>query len=86
MQTTDPDRRFHKGVSLTTGGIVVHRKGVPPLTVTVQEHDIKELRMVKRDLPDAEYACFSNDECKKKIEGVDVYPWREGLKQLFDIV
>lgn len=26
VQTTDPDRRFHNGVSLTIGGIVVHRK------------------------------------------------------------
>jgi|GEM_PF-45898 len=26
MQTTDPDRRFHNGVSLTIGGIVVYRK------------------------------------------------------------
>lgn len=72
--------------------LVVERPGKPLLFLeikskdNVQEHDIKELRMVKRDLPDAEYACFSNDECKKKIEGVDVYPWREGLKQLFDIV
>lgn len=72
--------------------LVVERPGKPLLFLeikskdNVQEYDLKELRMVKRDLPDAEYACFSNDEYKKKIDGVGVYPWREGLKQLFDIV
>lgn len=70
--------------------LVVERPGKPLLFIeikskdNVQEHDLKELRMLKRDLSNAEYVCFSNDIYKKSIEDIDVYPWREGLKYYFN--
>lgn len=69
--------------------LVVERPGKSLLFIeikskeNVQEHDLKELRMLRRDLPNAEYVCFSNDPHKKTIEGINVYPWKEGLEYHF---
>lgn len=69
--------------------LVVERPGKPLLFIeikskdTVQEHDLKELRMLKQDLHEAEFVCFSNDTHKKSIEGIDIYPWKKGLKHFF---
>lgn len=69
--------------------LVVERPGKPLLFIEIksknnaQEADIKEIRMLKQDLPEAHYVCFSNDEYKKTIDDIDIYPWREGLKHFF---
>lgn len=69
--------------------LVVERPGLPLLFIeikskgSVQEYDLKELRLLKKDLPDAEYVCFSNEKYVKNIDGIMVYPWAEGLQQFF---
>lgn len=69
--------------------LVVERPGLPLLFIeikskdNVQDHDLKELRLLKKDLLDAEYVCFSNEQYVKNIDGIMIYPWAEGLQQFF---
>ena len=69
--------------------LVVTREGKDVLFIeiksssNVKDYDLKALRMLKIDLPDAEFVCFSNDQRKKIIEDISVYPWQEGLRTYF---
>ena len=49
----------------------------------VMESDIKELKVIQKDFVDGEYVCFSNDQHKKVIDGIKIYPWQEGIKKYF---
>jgi uncharacterized protein len=69
--------------------LVVERPGHQLLFIeikskdNVSEYDLTELRTLKKDLPEAQYVCFSNELYKKSIDGILVYPWKEGLEQFF---
>ena len=69
--------------------LVITRPGKPLLFIeiksknNVQQQDIKELRLLKKDFPEAEYLCLSNDPYTKSIEDIKIYPWQIGLKYIF---
>ncbi|USO02542.1 MAG: ATP-binding protein [Alphaproteobacteria bacterium] len=90
-QYSDKDFRF--SYFMTKDGVeidlVVERPGQCTLFIemkskqTVDESDLKELRMISKDFKGGEFVCFSDDSYKKVINGIEVYPWREGIKKYF---
>jgi uncharacterized protein len=69
--------------------LVVERPGLPLLlieiksTSQVQEQQLRSLKTMETDLPDAETICLSQDVFAKSYGKVTVYPWLEGLKKYF---
>lgn len=70
--------------------LVIERPGLPLLfielksTVQMNESMLDTLKRVQKDLPEAEYCCFSNDPIAKAYEkGIMVYHWQAGLKKFF---
>jgi predicted AAA+ superfamily ATPase len=51
-------------------------------TVQVTEQDVRQLARFKKDLPNSEAFCLSQDPVKKMINGILTFPWKEGIKAL----
>ena len=69
--------------------LVVERPGKDILfieiksTTDVQSRHLTTLKQLAKDFGRCEIICFSRDTFTKKLDGVMVYPWREGIKQYF---
>lgn len=69
--------------------LVVERPAKPNLFIEIKskncvgEYDLKSLRIIKNDLPTGEFVCFSDDPYPKEIEGIRVWPWRQGIQTYF---
>lgn len=69
--------------------LVVERPGKPLLLIEiksasdVEERHLRTLKALSQDLGDCEAVCFSRDRHAKKINGIMVYPWDEGIKKYF---
>ena len=51
-------------------------------TVQVTEQDVRQLARFKKDLPNSEAFCLSQDPVRKEINGVLTFPWKEGIGAL----
>lgn len=51
-------------------------------TVQVTEQDVRQLTRFKKDLPNSEAFCLSQDPVRKEINGVLTFPWKEGIGAL----
>jgi predicted AAA+ superfamily ATPase len=49
----------------------------------VRSEDLKSLRKISVELGNCEAVCFSNDPLQRKVDGVMVYPWKEGIEKFF---
>lgn len=69
--------------------LVVERPGQPLLLVeiksssSVNAEQLSSLKSVAEDLHNSQAVCFSNDPRKRVVNGITVWPWREGLKHFF---
>jgi len=69
--------------------LIIERPGQSTLlveiksTTHVQESHLKQLQAVAGDLENCEPICLSNDQQKRVIDDITVYPWQEGLQDIF---
>lgn len=69
--------------------LVVERPGKDILFIEIKSsHDVQyqhltNLKQLSRDFGQCEMVCFSRDTFAKKLDGVMVYPWAEGIKHYF---
>ena len=66
--------------------LVVETPGVPDTFVEIKSSEriidkhLSSLRAVKRDFPKNRYLCLSRDPIARVEDGIDVVPWKDGLK------
>ena len=69
--------------------LIVERPGQKILFIeiksnhNVQEEDLRSLRKITLDFTDVEAVCFSQDDRRKKIGEIIVFPWQEGIVNYF---
>lgn len=69
--------------------LVVERPGMPKLLIEIKsgkeirEKDLHGLKNIAEDLGNCEAVCFSNEPRQRKVNGITIYPWEEGIKQYF---
>ena len=69
--------------------LVVERPGLPLLFVeiksssNVQSTHLTTLKNIIDDFGECEAICLSDDPYPKKINGIKIFPWAEGVKQYF---
>ncbi len=69
--------------------LVVERPGQPILfieiksSIQVQTEQLKTLRSLAQDFGACEAVCFSQDPYPKYLDGISVFPWREGVRKYF---
>lgn len=69
--------------------LVLERPGWPPVLIEIKsskrtdERDIRALQSFKKDMSPATQAfCLSRDPIPKVIDGIRLFPWKEGLKEI----
>lgn len=68
--------------------LVVERPGKPVLFIEIKSSDdvqarhLFTLKMIAKDFGACEAICLSRDPYAKKLDGVMVYPWADGIKQI----
>ena len=68
--------------------LIVERPGLPRALVEIKStecvgpEDVRALKRLAPDIPNAEAFCLSLDPAPKKIEGVSCLPWQRGLIEL----
>ena len=71
--------------------LVIERPGKTTLLIeikstdTVTESMLSHLSNIGKDVKNTELLCLSNDPYLKEINGVKIYPWQLGLKEIFSI-
>jgi predicted AAA+ superfamily ATPase len=71
--------------------LIIERPGSVPLFIEIKsknnvvETDLKTLLMLSQEFGDCEAICLSQDPRKKQIGHATVYPWREGLAEIFKL-
>ena len=66
----------------------MERPGLPRALVEIKPtecvgpEDVRALKRLAPDIPNAEAFCLSLDPAPKKIEGVSCLPWQRGLIEL----
>src|SRR3990167_4562004 len=71
--------------------MVVERPGQPILFVEIKSctdvlvHHLAGMNKLAHDFGDCELVCFSRDTYAKELNGVMVYPWRDGIKRYFGV-
>ena len=71
--------------------LIIERPGLTPLFIEIKskdnvlEHDLSNLLKLSHEFGDCEAICLSQDPRKKQIGHAVVYPWREGLAEIFKI-
>lgn len=69
--------------------LVVERPGQEILFIEiksstdVQEQQLSNVKQLARDFGQCEVVCFSRDTFAKKLDGVMVYPWADGIQRYF---
>ncbi len=69
--------------------LIVERPGHPLLFIeiksseNVQSAHLNTLKKLSNDFGNCETVCFSCDTYSKQLDGIKVYPWREGIKKYF---
>ncbi|HLB43464.1 MAG TPA: hypothetical protein VJN02_11590, partial [Gammaproteobacteria bacterium] len=48
-------------------------------------HHLAGMNKLAHDFGDCELVCFSRDTYAKELNGVMVYPWRDGIKRYFGV-
>ncbi|MFO1257760.1 MAG: ATP-binding protein [Gammaproteobacteria bacterium] len=70
--------------------LVVERPGKAILFIEVKSsNDVKSqhlttLKQLAKDFGDCEAVCFSRDNFAKRLDGVTIFPWQEGIKRYFE--
>ncbi|MEW6365302.1 MAG: DUF4143 domain-containing protein [Acidobacteriota bacterium] len=68
--------------------LIVERPGMPRALVEIKstEHvvddDIRALASLAKDIPHSESFCLSRDSTARKIAGIWVLPWQQGLREI----
>ena len=69
--------------------LVVERPGQQILFIEIKsssmvaEDNLTALERLAHDFGECEAVCFSQDEQRKKLGNITVYPWREGIRKFF---
>jgi predicted AAA+ superfamily ATPase len=69
--------------------LIVERPGLPLLFIEIKSSDnvqaahLSTLRKMASDFGNCEAICISCDPYPKVLDGIKVFPWREGIKQYF---
>lgn len=69
--------------------LVVERPGQDILFIEIKSSEnvearhLTQLKALSQDFGACEAVCFSRDPYPKKINGITVYPWKEGIKHYF---
>lgn len=69
--------------------LIVERPSLPLLlieiksTASVQPPHLTTLKTMSHDLGDCEAICLSCDPYPKQIDGINIYPWQQGIKLFF---
>jgi len=69
--------------------LVIERPGKPVLFLEIkssediQARHLNNLKTLASDFGDCEAVCFSRDTYAKQIDGITIFPWREGVKHFF---
>lgn len=69
--------------------LVIERPGKQLLLIEiksssdVEDRHLRTLKVMSKDLGECEAVCFSRDQHAKKIHGIMIYPWAEGIKKYF---
>lgn len=70
--------------------LIVERPGREPVLIEIKStdrttiEDVKNLIHFQKDFPKSKLLCLSRDPHHKLISGVEVSPWQEGIKKIFD--
>ncbi len=91
VQTYYPDYRL-SFIGTKDGGevdLVVDRPGLPRLLIEIKSSgnvdsvDLGTLRGFAKDLPDSIPLCFCNELRARLSDGVEIFPWAEGISKFF---
>ena len=69
--------------------LVIERPGLATLfieiksTDNVQDSHLSTLKKLSHDFGDCEALCFSKDPYPKKLDGITVLPWQQGVQHYF---
>jgi predicted AAA+ superfamily ATPase len=86
-----PDYRFSfiRTTADVEVDLVIERPGKPLLCIEikssdeVREKDIGSFKKITKDIPDCEAIVLSQDRFAKQFDHVRVYPWKQGLLEIF---
>ncbi len=71
--------------------LVVERPGLLPLFIEIKSTDnvqgshLLTFRKLVQDFGNCEAVCFSRDPYPKKLDGITVFPWEQGIKNYFTL-
>lgn len=77
---------YYKDENDIEADLVIEKSGEPLLfveiksTLQVSESNIKSLKIIRKDFPDARFQLWSQDKVRRLIDGVEVMPWTDGLR------
>ena len=77
---------YYKDENDIEADLVIEKSGEPLLfveiksTLQVSESNIKSLKIIRKDFPDARFQLWSQDKVRRLIDGVEVMPWTDGLQ------
>lgn len=69
--------------------LIVERPGLPLLFIEIKSSEnvhathLTTLKKIAQDFGNCEAICFSNDPYPKELDGIKVFPWRQGIKYYF---
>ena len=68
--------------------LVIERPGMPVALIEIKSTDlireehVKPLRLLGADIPNSEMICLSQEPRARLVDGIKVFPWKEGLVAL----
>lgn len=71
--------------------LVVERPGLPILFIEIKSTDnvqashLSNLKTLSKDFGQCEAVCFSQDPYPKKLDGITIWPWQQGIKNYFTL-
>lgn len=71
--------------------LVIEAPGTPDTFVEIKASEqvtdkhLTALKALRKDFPKYRYICLSRDPISRTDSGIEILPWKEGMKELFDL-
>lgn len=79
---------YYKDENDIEADLVIEKAGEPLLfveiksAIQVSESNIKNLKIIRKDFPQARFQLWSQDKVNRVIDGIEVIPWMVGLRSV----
>jgi predicted AAA+ superfamily ATPase len=79
---------YYKDENDIEADLVIEKAGEPLLFVEIKsalqvsESNIKSLKIIRKDFPQARFQLWSQDKVNRVIDGIEVIPWMDGLRSV----